>query len=330
MPSLTIILFPGILTSSISLPLELFHAADNIQRGLNRHHKAITVNLAGRTLDPIKTSGGLIMSPNCTIDEISHSDFVIIPALWRNPIQAVKRHSWLTQWLSQSSLLLNSKICAVGTGSAFLAEANILNKKAATTHWFYYDLMKENYPNVDWKRQHLITQSGNIYCTGSINSIADLCIHFIQQNYSINISKRVESQFSPEVRRAFDDHLFDEDINVKHHDELIANAQDVIQQRLFENIDFSQLAQTLGVSSRTFQRRFKAACNYTPLQYQQDIRIENAKQLLKNSNLSIQEVASSVGYVDASHFARIFKSRNQQSPKSYRNAVRGKLFKTQG
>lgn len=310
--------------------MEMFNAADNLQRGIDRHHASIQVNLIGENLDPVVTSGGLNICPNLSLIDaksLESSDLIIIPALWRNPLTSLKRNTWLTDWLKRQTFSRHTKICAVGTGSSFLAESNILDYKSATTHWFYYDLMKEEYPKVDWKRQHLITQSDNIYCAGSINSVADLCIHFIQEHYSSSISKRVESQFSPEIRRAYDDHLFDDSINSRHHDELIATAQNSITAIFDQDISFEDLAINLQLSYRTFQRRFKTACNLSPLQYQQNLRIHSAKQLLQESNLTIQEVATAVGYTDASHFARLFKKHTEQTPKNYRNAVRGKLFK---
>ena len=310
--------------------MEMFNAADTIQRSLDRHHEAIQIHLIGQNLEPISTSGGLNICPDlCLADaqDLCNSDLIIIPALWRNPFTALKRNTWLTDWLTTQTFSANTKICAVGTGSSFLAQSHILDDKSATTHWFYYEQMKKKYPKVDWKRQHLITQSGNIYCAGSINSIADLCIHFIQEHYSSTISKRVQSQFSPEIRRAYDDYLFDDSVNTRHHDELIASAQNSITAIFDQDINFEDLAINLQLSYRSFQRRFKAACNLSPLQYQQNLRISNAKQLLKDSNLSIQEVATTIGYTDASHFASIFKKHTEQSPKNYRNAVRGKLFK---
>ena len=63
------------------------------------------------------------------------------------------------------------------------------------------------------------------------------------------------------------------------------------------------------------------------MQYLQQVRIENAQELLKTSNLSIAEVAYSVGYPDNSYFSALFRKAISVSPKEYRNLVRKKLFK---
>ena len=316
------------MASSLSLPLEMLNAADNIRRSQTRNNERLTIKLAAQKLEPITTSGGIKILPDTLLKDIKTTDLLIIPALWRNPISTLKKNITICEWIKQTANE-NTKICAVGTGSSFLAESNILHKKAATTHWFYFSLMEKLYPDVEWKRQHLITQSGNIFCAGSVNSIADLTIHFIEQGFSPAIARRVESQFSPEIRQTYNSHLFDDSPDALHHDELIASAQEHIQHHFSEPVEYAILASDLGIAYRSFQRRFKQATSYSPLQYQQFIRVQNAKELLKDTNLNIQDIAVIIGYIDASHFSQVFKNHTEQTPKSYRKTVRGKLFSTQ-
>ncbi|MGR6873388.1 helix-turn-helix domain-containing protein [Pseudomonas sp. HK3] len=89
------------------------------------------------------------------------------------------------------------------------------------------------------------------------------------------------------------------------------------------------LAKQFDLSVRTLNRRFKDATGVTPLTYLQQLRIDEAKDLLKSSNLSIHEVACQVGYKDVSHFNRLFKRLLTINPKKYRNMVRAKLFSPQ-
>lgn len=325
MKHVTFLIFPNIMASSITLPLEMLNAADEIWRSQSKNNQPLAIKLAAQSLEPVITSGGLKIIPDTLIDDISQTDLLIIPALWRNPINTLIQNIAICEWI-KSITKPETFICAVGTGSSFLAEAKVLDNKPATTHWFYFDLMEKKYPVVKWKRQHLITQSGNVFCVGSVNSIADLTIHFIEKGFSSAISRRVESQFSPEIRRAYDSHLFDESPHTRHQDELVAEIQDFIQRNYSEEINFTEQASKAGISSRTLQRRFRSANGYSPLQYQQYIRVNNAKELLQNTNLNIQDIAELIGYVDASHLSQVFKHHTQQTPSAFRKAVRGKLF----
>jgi transcriptional regulator GlxA family with amidase domain len=327
MQQVILLLVPNCMASSLSLPLEMLSAANDIYRSQERNRSAIRIQLAAENRELIITSGGMKIQPDITLEEIEDTRLLVIPGLWRNPLQTVKKHHAICEYIKKVAAS-GTLICATGTGSAFLAESNAIHKKAATTHWFYFNIMKKNYPDVEWKRQHLITQSGNIYCAGSVNSIADVTIHMIEKLFNTAIARRVESQFSPEIRQGYQTKLFSESPYSSHQDELIALAQLEIQQQLGEKIHFGELANRSGIAYRSFQRRFHAATGYSPLQYQQNLRIQNARELLQNSNLSIQEIASFCGYQDLSHFSKIFHQHTEQTPREFRYSVRGKLFST--
>lgn len=326
MQTVTFLLFPHIMASSISLPLEMLNAADNIRRSSERNKSSLRIQIASSRLDKVMTSSGFYILPDTLLEDVKPSDLLLVPGLWRNPFTTLQQQLSLCTWLKDNAKH-HRNICAVGTGSTFLAEAGLLDNKPATTHWFYFDMMEKRYPNVQWKRQHLITQSKQLHCAGSINAVADLTIHFIEQGFSPSIARRVESQFSPEVRRTYDMHSYETFSANLHSDEVVAAAQSHIQQHFDQPIDYLQLAAQLNISLRTLQRRFNQATNFTPLQYQQHIRIANARDLLQNTNLSIQEIAETIGYSDAAHFAALFKRITEQAPHSWREAVRGKLFK---
>lgn len=326
MKHITVLLLPNMMASSISLPLEMLNAANGIKQSQTKNIKPIEIALASTEEGHTLTSGGFSIQPNAKLSDITTTDLVIIPALWRNPQSSHFNRNAVCEWLKKIEANSDAIICAVGTGSSLLAEANILHEKAATTHWFYFDLMEKKYPKVRWKRKHLITQSGQIYCAGSVNSIADLTIHFIELTFSTSIAQRVQSQFSPEIRQAYDSHLFDENKLTRHNDELVAHIQSDIREHFNESINFSEMANNSQIAYRTLLRRFKLSIGQTPLQYQQYLRTQNGRDLLKNTNLNIQEISELCGYVDASHFSRIFKQLIGQTPNQYRKTIRGKLF----
>jgi transcriptional regulator GlxA family with amidase domain len=83
------------------------------------------------------------------------------------------------------------------------------------------------------------------------------------------------------------------------------------------------------LSVRSLNRRFRAATRLTPLLYLQEIRVNQAKQLLKQSNLSVAEVCYAVGYQDTSHFSSLFRRSAGVAPAEYRALVRNKLFKVE-
>ena len=323
MAHVTLLALPGALASSLSLPMEMLTAADQLARSRHRPTgAALQQQLVGVGGDSVTLSNGLRFQLDGHWSEIERTDLLIVPALWRNPLPQLRRHRALLPWLRERAER-QSLLCAVGTGSFLLAEAGLLDRRPATTHWFYFDQFEQRYPDVQLKRQHLITGAANIYCAGSVKSVADLTIHFIERFYGGDLARHVEAQFSPEIRRPFATHAFSAEV---HGDELIQEAQAWLQRNHGDEIAMPALAQRLGISLRTFNRRFRHATGTTPVRYLQQQRLRNARELLRTTDLGIADVALASGFADGDYFCRLFRSETEMTPSEYRRAVRGKLF----
>ena len=205
----------------------------------------------------------------------------------------------------------------------------MLDNQPATTHWFYFDEFSKRYPEVRLQRQHLITQAANIFCAGSVNSLADLMVHFVQRFYGQEVARQTESHFSPEIRQSYESHFYSDSIFTAHADEDVARVQQWLQTHYQKPIKMADLAQEMDLSIRTFNRRFKQATGLSPSDYLQNLRMQIAKDLLKDSNLTITEIAVQVGYPDSSYFAKLFRQHIGTTPLAYRQQVRGKLFRAQ-
>jgi transcriptional regulator GlxA family with amidase domain len=321
----TFLVIEDMLATSITLPIEMMNAAESAARGKSRSAPRLNIATAAKLIEAVPTRSGFSLTPELAIEDIGSTDMLIIPSLWRNPRPIIRRNPEIIEWLKalneQGTILI-----AVGTGCCFLAEAGLLNGKAATTHWHYFDQFQRDYPDVELKRQYFITQSGNIYCAASVNAVADLTVHFIHRTYGQEVATHVQRNFSHEIRRAYESTSYYDDKHRYHPDEDIVQAQIWLQDNCQKEILLKDVAEKFDMSVRTFNRRFKNATSKTPLQYLQEIRIDMAKDLLQTSNLSVSEVAYKVGYQDMGHFSSLFKKLLSTTPSEYRSTVRAKLF----
>ena len=319
------LLYPRALATSVTLPTEILAAAAQMAQVKSRHYPGVKPLLAGAGNGPVKLFGGITLSPDISRDQLPDLDLLIVPAIWRNP-EPVIRHS--QQWLGELASIADSGtlVCAVGTGACLLAEAGLLDGRPATTHWNYLETFARKYPAVQLKSRHLITQSDNIYCVGSVNSIADLMVHVVEEWYGSGIARAVENQFSPEIRRPFRAAAYQTGGQQSHHDEAVLEAQQWLQDKLRERPTLQALAGHLGLRSRTLNRRFHQAVGMSPRDWLQQLRMHQARELLRHSNLSLSEVAWEVGLQDVSHFGSLFREQVGMTPGAYREAVRGKLF----
>ena len=273
----------------------------------------------------VTLGSGIVLQPDICLRDLPPVDLLLLPAIWRNPVPSIRASQrWLGLLREQAAT--GTRICSVGTGSFLLAEAGLLTGRPATTHWNYFEQFIRRYPQVELKTRHLITQSENIYCVGSVNSIADLMVHITEEWFGSRIARAIENQFSPEIRQAFRAAAYQKEVDSSHHDEAVVEAQQWLQDHLPSPVSMGQLAAHLKLSQRTLNRRFKQATGVSPQAYLQRLRIAAAKDLLRQSNLSIGEIAWQLGLQDASYFSQLFRQHSGMSPLRYREAVRGKLF----
>ena len=321
-PRIAALIHSDALASSVTLPMELSMAAAQTARQLIRHEN--NVLLVSENGGQITTSGGLTVDTKA-IDTVGRLDLLVISAIWRDPRRVLKRHPSLIPFIRRVAES-GAAIAAVGTGSFLLAETGLLKRKAATTHWFWFDEFSKRYPEVELRRDQLIVQSENLYCAGSVNSISDLLVYLMGSFYNPEVARRIENQFSPEIRQRFRATQLGSHTLQDHYDDVVTDLQLYMREKLRAPVSMEDFARRYDLSERTLSRRFQRATGTTPWQYLLSLRMSEAASLLRSTNLSVTQVAAEVGITDSAHFARQFKKTNQLTPSQYRKAVRGKVF----
>lgn len=326
-PLVTFVLFPHMLATSVSLPLELFRAARAFHLAKSPRRRAPKLDFRMVSVDgqPVATHTGLQIAPDARLDEVASAQITYLPALWRNPESVLRAHPQVGSWL-RDQWRTGQTIAGVGTGCCFMAEAGLLDHKPATTHWFYFDQFEKRYPQVQLKRHAFITQAENLFCTGSVTSLADLTVFFIEELFDAETARAVERHFFHEVRQAYQLKHHSKEEAYGHTDEAIVQAQTWMNDNAAKAMTIKMLSEALQMSLRTFNRRFKNATGQTPNQYLQKVRMRNAGELLQTSNLSIAETAYKTGYQDVAHFSALFRKHFGTTPGQYRTTVRAKLF----
>lgn len=87
------------------------------------------------------------------------------------------------------------------------------------------------------------------------------------------------------------------------------------------NITVQQVAERSFMSASHFQRLFKKTSGVTFMQYLQNIRIQRCCELLKSTEMSIQEAANQVGYQDMKFFHALFRKKTGVTPRQYRKST---------
>ncbi|MFD2193228.1 AraC family transcriptional regulator [Oceanobacillus bengalensis] len=111
-----------------------------------------------------------------------------------------------------------------------------------------------------------------------------------------------------------------EEENNKEWPESITKAVYFIHRNFQEPISLDEIVEEAGISKYHFSRLFHETLHITPLNYVTKIRIEKSIELLRNNDVTIEEISRRVGYSNGNYFSKVFRSAIGVSPGKYRNS----------
>ena len=103
------------------------------------------------------------------------------------------------------------------------------------------------------------------------------------------------------------------------HVDMINRARLRIRESLESSLTIQQVAEELGVSYSNFRKLFKEHTGLSPAIYQQDLRLQRAKELLTTTNMSIKEIAYQLNFESPDYFSAKFKIKTGRRPSELRN-----------
>ncbi|WP_286829832.1 MULTISPECIES: GlxA family transcriptional regulator [Kordiimonas] len=289
--------------------------------GAKTHARRISPRIVAKSEGNLQTTMGVTVTTSHTFSDMHYSNVVIVPDLMIKPGSQLS-DLWpeATQWIREQ-YRHGAVICSVCTGSLMLAEAGILDNQEAATHWSARRTFAECYPKVLLKPERVLLPTGEahrIVTSGGSASWNDLVLYLIARFCGEEEARRIAKIFlfgdRGEGQLPFTAMVRPR----QHEDSVIASVQSWVADHYATPAPVAKMIDLSGLASRTFKRRFKAATGYTPIDYVQTLRMEEAKQMLEATDADIDDIAEEVGYADSSAFRRLFKRRTGVSPHNYR------------
>ena len=99
----------------------------------------------------------------------------------------------------------------------------------------------------------------------------------------------------------------------------INQAKQYIKEHFKEPLTLEELGDVTGFSSSYFSTVFHKETGKTFLGYLTEVRIEQAKKLLKDTNMTVEKISYDIGMNDYKRFSKIFRKMTGITPKEYRN-----------
>ena len=99
----------------------------------------------------------------------------------------------------------------------------------------------------------------------------------------------------------------------------INKAKVRMREEVYKNTTAEDIAKNLGISYSGFRRAFKELTGTSPSKYMLELKLNEAKLLLYNTNLPIKEISYSLNFESPDYFPIFFKKRTGKTPSEYRN-----------
>ena len=297
---------------SLASAVEPLRMANRICR--EEHYAWRIISASG---EPVSASDGLEIIVDCGFndaDALHDLDLVVVCGgrrIEQNYDKTVIR--WL-KMVNQKGIALG----AVCTGSHLLAAAGLLDGYRCSIHWENLAALSDVFPDISVNRS-VFTIDRNRYTSSGGTAPVDMMLHMIRAQCGTDVSAGVADQFIYERIRQADDQ---QRIPLKHvvanQSSKLVTAVELMEANIREPISQEDLASFIGLSRRQLQRLFQRYLFCAPSRYYLQLRLQRARELLRQTSMGLVEISSLCGFVSTSHFSKSYKENFGYSPSGER------------
>lgn len=320
--TLGILVFPGFPMACLTSCIEPLRAANEISGTETFRWTVVAEGDA-----PIPSSAGVTFAPNAKLSEVERLDYLFFAASPDGRFEDPSRANAALQ-----RILRNKGTLGAISGGAFpLARTGLTGTHPMSVHWCYEAAFQVEFP--DTPIQSTVICDGGPFKTVSGASAAfDFMLNLIDDQLGGNIMAEVACWFQhPFIRSATMSQKTPAFATSKSEDLLpkpVARAIQKFAEHIESPIQIGEVADAIGVSTRSLERSFKDATGQSPLKYYRKMRMNQARQLVLYTNDTITEVAYMVGYATPGAFLRHYRETFGVTPITDRRAKNSLRVKT--
>jgi transcriptional regulator GlxA family with amidase domain len=200
------------------------------------------------------------------------------------------------------------------TASYSLAKAGLLDGKRATIHWENQDSFSEEFEEVTLTKSVFVVDGNRMTTAGGTSSI-DLMLKLIADDYGEEIANLVaDQQIYSSIRTDQDTQRLSVPTRIGVRHPKLSMVIQKMEQNIEEPISPSALAKDVGMSTRQLERLFRRYLNRSPKRYYMELRLQKARNLLMQTDMSVINVALACGFASPSHFSKCYRAHYDTTP----------------
>jgi transcriptional regulator GlxA family with amidase domain len=221
-----------------------------------------------------------------------------------------------------ASLPPSTRVASICTGAFVLAAAGLLVGRRATTHWLAADRFRELHPGIELDPDVLYTTDTGVLTSAGEASGIDLCLHMIRSDYGAAAAGEVARRTIVPPHRAGGQAQYIPRGLPESGPGPTAKASAWALAHLEQPISLKDLADQEALSVRTFTRQFREHTGTSPGRWLACQRLDRARQLLEETDLSIEQVAAAAGFGTPASLRQHLHTALGVSPAAYRRTFR--------
>lgn len=221
----------------------------------------------------------------------------------------------------QASARAGAVIASSCASCFLLAESGILNGRRATTSWFLAPAFARRYPAIRLQPEDIVVEDGPVITGGAAMAQLDVMIRVVARFAGGDIARLCARYLLADDRHSQTRHVTLRSFTAA--DARLTKAEQWIRDNLARgDVTVEDIAACSGLHPKTFYRRLVAATGLAPSRFVQRVRLEVATDLLRDTSLSVDEIAARVGYADASTLRRVVRRELGASASDLRQRAR--------
>ena len=205
-------------------------------------------------------------------------------------------------------------IAGICTGGHALAKAGLLDGKKATIHWENQDGFSEEFEDVKLTKS-VFVMDGNRWTTAGGTSSLDLMLKVIAADHGEDVANSVADQLIYSTIRTDQDTQrlsIPTRIGVRHPK--LSQVIQMMEGNIEDPMSPAELAELVGMSTRQLERLFRRYLNRSPKRYYMELRLQKARNLLMQTDMSVINVALACGFASPSHFSKCYRAHYNTTP----------------
>jgi transcriptional regulator GlxA family with amidase domain len=264
---------------------------------------------------PVRTTSGFEVNPSAGPEALRRADTVVVPGyaaiLEPPPTDALAA--------IRGASRRGARLMSVCTGAFALAHAGVLDGRRAATHWAWAGEMAKRFGAVEVDPDALFVDEGEVLTSAGLSAGIDLSLHVVRRDFGAAAGERVARHMVAAPHRDGGQSQFFRPEAPSLGGSLEPTRRWAVE-RLAEPLDVAAMARHAGVSPRTFARRFREEAGTTPLQWLLTQRVLEARRLLEESDLPVEDVAWRCGFGTAASLREHFRRSTATTPTAYRRS----------